>query len=79
LEHLAPPAVSHSLSLLQISPQYLLPDWSWMAHCGWAVTPEMTSVGHEPVPVHLGKQAEPVKVPPWMDASVSSSWHGGFS
>jgi len=64
LAHLAPPVVSHSLSLLQINPQYLLPDWSWMAHCGWAVTPEMTSVGQEPLLVHLGKHADPSKEPP---------------
>ena len=41
----------------QISAQYLSPvDESWSAHCGPAVTPDGTSVGHALRRLHLGVQ-----------------------
>ena len=40
------PHWSSSTLGVQSSTQYLLPDWSCSAHCGAAVTPAGTSVGH---------------------------------
>merc|ERR1712007_232774 len=60
-----------------VNAQYLSPlEESWSTHCGFAVVPAGTSVGHV-VPVHFGVQVEPLR--PWTCTSTSSDLHGGFS
>ena len=45
---------------LQMRAQYFLPDEaSWSAHCGLAVTPDGTSLGHGEKSEHLGVQKSP--------------------
>jgi len=69
--------VGHCESPKQIKAQYLEPEAeSCRAHCGWAVVPSGTSEGQEPVS-QRGAQTEPSA--PWICASTSSLWHGGFS
>ena len=69
---------------LQMSAQYLLPDWSWRAQVGVATVPSQTSVGQAPEASHLGVHMEPstpVMVmftsPAWQPAgwNGSSKWH----
>merc|ERR1712087_680021 len=61
----------------QVSAQYLSPeDESCRTHCGVAVVPSGTSVGHALL-VHLGVHVSPSK--PWILTSTSSERHGGFS
>ena len=64
------PHWSSSTLGVQSSTQYLLPDWSCSAHCGAAVTPAGTSVGHAAL-VHDGAQTSPVT--PWMVKAFSSA------
>merc|ERR1712196_637672 len=57
--------------------QYLSPEEeSCKMHCGFAVVPAGTSVGHV-IPSHLGVQVEPER--PWTCTSTSSDLQGGFS
>ena len=42
-------------------PTYLPPEGELKAHCGVAVTPEGTSVGHWPLASHCGEQKLPVR------------------
>merc|ERR1719482_2396908 len=73
--HFAPDG--HMKSATHTSAQYLSPDWSWSAHIGRASVPVGLSVGHDPEASHFGTHASPSM--PWICASISSDWHGGFS
>merc|ERR1719277_2897785 len=53
----------------QVSAQYLSPDWSGSTHCGFAVVPGGTSVGHD-VPWHSGEHITPWR--PWPCTACSS-------
>jgi len=75
LPHLAPDG--HMKSARQTSAQYLSPDWSCNAHIGFASVPVGLSVGQLPDESHFGTHASPST--PWICASTSSDWHGGFS
>jgi hypothetical protein len=44
----------------QIKAQYLSPAEVYKTHFGEAVVAAGTSVGHDPVVAHFGKQTEPV-------------------
>ena len=60
----------------QMSAQYLLDVVaSWRAHCGAAVTPAGTSVGHFvlKIPVQAGEQTAPPT--PWIWIACSSLMH----